>query len=273
MRDDAAAPKTLFGHPPGLFVLFFTEMWERFSYYGMRALLVYYMTKHLLMPQGQASHIYGLYCGLVYFTPLLGGLLADRRWGQHRCVVLGGALMAVGHFLMAFEALFYPALLFLILGNGCFKPNISAQVGGLYGEGDPRRDRAFSLFYVGINLGAFIAPLVCGTLGELWGWHYGFAAAGVGMLLGLVIYLLGQKHLPKDRLALTREVPTVNAQDAQNEKRRCLGLIAICCPWWCSGRCTSNRATPWRCGWTRTRTAPFSAGRCPPLGSRPSIPS
>ncbi len=214
-------PKTLFGHPPGLFVLFFTEMWERFSYYGMRALLVLYMTQHLLQQvqagapvfgfaalqsgleslygplanQALASQIYGLYTGLVYFTPFFGGLLADRLLGQRNCVVLGGVMMAIGHFLMAIEALFLPALLFLILGNGCFKPNISTQVGHLYAPGDPRRDGAFTIFYMGINLGAFFSPLICGTLGQIYGWHYGFAAAGVGMLLGLSIYLSGQKYL------------------------------------------------------------------------------
>ncbi len=187
-------------HPPGLKVLFFTEMWERFSYYGMRSLLVYYMIKHLHLTQEHSSHIYGLYTGFVYLTPLFGGLLADRVLGQRRAVILGAVLMAIGHFLMASETLFYPALLFLILGNGAFKPNISTQVGALYPPGDHRRDRAFSIFYMGINLGAFFSPLVCGTLGEKVGFHWGFAAAGVGMLIGLVVYLAGQKHLSPDLL-------------------------------------------------------------------------
>jgi POT family proton-dependent oligopeptide transporter len=218
-------PKTtdLFGHPRALSFLFATEMWERFSYYGMRALLVLYMVKYLLLPaqagnvmglaafksaleflfgplalQPFASQIYGFYTGLVYLTPILGGLLADRVLGQRRTVLIGAALMAVGHFMMAFEKLFLLALTVLILGNGCFKPNISTQVGFLYPPGDRRRDRAFSIFYVGINLGAFLAPLVCGTLGEELGWHYGFAAAGVGMTIGLVIYLLAAPALPKD---------------------------------------------------------------------------
>jgi POT family proton-dependent oligopeptide transporter len=217
----------MLGHPPGLFVLFFTEMWERFSYYGMRALLIFYMTKHLLMPQETASHVYGLYCGLIYFTPLMGGLLADRLLGQHRCIVFGGALMAVGHFLMAFESLFYLALLFLILGNGMFKPNISAQVGGLYAEGDARRDRAFSIFYVGINLGAFFAPVVCGGLGELWGWHYGFGVAGVGMVVGLITYLCGRKYLPQERsLTIQTSVPEMPPAEKKN---RILGFIVVCC--------------------------------------------
>jgi POT family proton-dependent oligopeptide transporter len=220
----------LFGHPKGLSFLFATEMWERFSYYGMRALLVLYMVKYLLPEsdradavlglksfrgaiewlfgpldiQPLASQIYGFYTGLVYFTPILGGLLADRVLGQRRTVILGAVLMAIGHFMMAFETLFLFALLALILGNGAFKPNISTQVGGLYPAGDRRRDRAFSIFYVGINLGAFLAPLVCGTLGERAGWHYGFAAAGVGMTIGLAIYLYALPTLPPDALAQRR---------------------------------------------------------------------
>jgi POT family proton-dependent oligopeptide transporter len=181
----------LFGHPRGLTFLFTTEMWERFSYYGMRSLLVLYMTKFLLLSdhsgnviglgalkraleglfgplevQPLSSQVWGLYTGLVYFTPIFGGLLADRVLGQRRTVVVGATLMAIGHFMMAVEQLFLFALLALILGSGCFKPNISTQVGGLYGASDPRRDRAYSIFYVGINLGAFLAPLVCGTLGN-----------------------------------------------------------------------------------------------------------
>src|SRR5664279_2390362 len=224
--DSPGAGADRFGHPRALTYLFATEMWERFSYYGMRALLVLYMVKYLLAPQHSeqvlglasfrnalefvfgplatqplASQIYGFYTGLVYLTPIVGGLLADRLLGQRRTVILGAALMAVGHFLMAFEHLFLLALIVLILGNGAFKPNISTQVGRLYAPGDRRRDRAFSIFYVGINLGAFLAPLVCGTLGEELGWHYGFAAAGVGMTTGLVIYLAATPALPKDSFA------------------------------------------------------------------------
>ncbi len=215
----------LFGHPRGLTFLFTTEMWERFSYYGMRSLLVLYMTKYLLLPahsgdviglvtvkrtleaafgpldvQPLSSQIWGLYTGLVYFTPIFGGLLADRVLGQRRTVIVGAVLMAIGHFMMAVEQLFLFALLFLIVGSGAFKPNISTQVGGLYAPGDRRRDRAYSIFYVGINVGAFLAPLVCGTLGEEVGWHYGFAAAGVGMCLGLCIYLYALPMLPPDEL-------------------------------------------------------------------------
>ncbi|MGO9377063.1 MAG: peptide MFS transporter [Dissulfurispiraceae bacterium] len=191
-------------HPTGLYVLFFTEMWERFSYYGMRSLLVYYMIKHLQFTQEHSSEIYGLYTGFVYFTPLFGGILADRLLGQRRIVILGAMLMAIGHFLMAFERMFFPALIFLILGNGAFKPNISTQVGALYPPDDHRRDRAFSIFYMGINLGAFFSPLVCGTLGEKLGFHWGFGAAGVGMVIGLIVYLRGQKHLAPDLIMLKK---------------------------------------------------------------------
>jgi len=221
----AKPPGDLFGHPRGLTFLFTTEMWERFSYYGMRALLVLYMTKYLLTPertgsvigldtlrnllesmfgplgaQPLASHIYGLYTALVYLTPLIGGLIADRVLGQRRTVIIGAALMAAGHFMMAFEPLFLLALTTLIVANGAFKPNIVTQVGGLYAPGDPRRDRAYSIFYVGVNLGAFLAPLISGTLGEQLGWHYGFLAAGVGMTIGLAIYLYALPVLPPDEM-------------------------------------------------------------------------
>ena len=161
--------------------------------------------------QPLSSQIYGFYTALVYLTPIFGGLLADRVLGQRRTVVIGATLMAIGHFMMAVEQLFLFALLALILGNGAFKPNISTQVGGLYAPGDHRRDRAYSIFYVGINVGAFLAPLVCGTLGENAGWHYGFAAAGVGMLIGLAIYLYALPLLPPDELQ--------RAQAAHIEKR------------------------------------------------------
>jgi len=219
---------SLFGHPKGLATLFLTEMWERFSYYGMRSLLVYYMMKQLMFTQAEASHIYGLYTGFVYLTPLFGGILADRYLGQRKTVILGGVLMAIGHFLMAFQFLFFPALVFLILGNGAFKPNISTQVGNLYTPGDPRRDRAFSIFYLGINVGALLSPLVCGTLGELYGWHYGFSAAGIGMVTGLSIYLFGQSWLAPDSLAkrkLDSDKDLVNL--TSNERNRIWGLMAI----------------------------------------------
>src|SRR5215475_3236252 len=252
---DMARPKDLFGHPRGLTFLFATEMWERFSYYGMRALLVLYMVKYLLHPehadnvigltalksllegvfgplemQPFSSHIYGLYTALVYLTPLFGGILADRVLGQHRTILLGAALMAIGHFMMAFEPLFLFALTLLILGNGAFKPNMSAQVGGLYAPGDPRRDRAYSIFYVGINLGAWLAPLVCGTLGEELGWHYGFAAAGVGMTLALVIYLFAMPALPPDELHKAIATGTEHAPLTRSEWRGILALLVLFIP-------------------------------------------
>jgi len=193
------------GHPKGLYILFFTEMWERFSYYGMRALLLLYMINYFKWTQEQASGTYKWYVSLVYLTPLLGGYLADRYLGNKRAIIIGASLMAIGHFCMAFEqeAVFYSALVFLIIGNGFFKPNMSVQVGRLYPANDPRRDSAYTIFYMGINLGAFASPIACGWLRQhtKWGYHAGFAAAGVGMVLGLIVYLLGQrwiKELPPD---------------------------------------------------------------------------
>jgi proton-dependent oligopeptide transporter, POT family len=254
-KDAAAGARDLFGHPRALTFLFATEMWERFSYYGMRALLVLYMVKYLLLPgnaenviglgalrqmleamfgplgvQAFSSQIYGLYTGLVYLTPVFGGLLADRVLGQHRTILLGAALMAIGHFIMAFESLFLVALTLLILGNGAFKPNMSAQVGGLYAPGDRRRDRAYSIFYVGINLGAFLAPLVCGTLGEELGWHYGFTAAGVGMTLALVIYLCAIPTLPPDELHQAIATGTEHAPLTRSEWRGILALLVLFIP-------------------------------------------
>jgi POT family proton-dependent oligopeptide transporter len=201
----AAAPasgppsgRTWFGQPPGLTILFLTEMWEKFSFFGMRAMLVYYMTKQLLMPQAQASMVYGLYAAFVYFTPIVGGVIADRWLGRRKAVILGASIMALGHFLMTFEPALYLALGCIALGNGFFLPSLPSQIGALYPAGDPRRVRAYNVYYVGINLGAFLAPLVCGTIGELYGWHYGFGVAGIGMLAGLAIYLLGGKHLPAE---------------------------------------------------------------------------
>lgn len=188
-------------HPKGLFLLFFVEMWERFSYYGMRALLVLYMIEALQFTTEKASHVYGWYTGLVYLTPLLGGYIADRYLGQRKAIVIGGVLMALGHFAMAFPPMpfFFGAMILLILGNGFFKPNISTVVGKLYEENDPRRDGGFTIFYMGINVGAFFSPLVCGALGEKIGWHWGFGAAGVGMVIGLAMYLWGQKMLLGDK--------------------------------------------------------------------------
>lgn len=190
-----------FGQPPGLTILFLTETWERFSYYGMSALLVYYMTKRLQFQQADASLIFGLYSGGVYLTPILGGYIADRWLGKRRAVLLGGTLMAIGHFSLAWESLFYLGLVLISVGNGLFLPSLPSQIGDLYPEDDPRRERAYNVYYVGVNLGGLLAPLVCGTLGEVYGWHWGFGAAGVGMCVGLAIYVLGQQHLPKPRPA------------------------------------------------------------------------
>jgi len=190
---------TWFGQPRGLTVLFLTNMWEQFSYFGMRALLVYYMTKQLLIGQAQSSFIYGTYTACAYFTPIVGGVIADRYLGKRKAVIIGASIMALGHFMMAFEALFYFALAAIALGNGLFLPSLPSQVGDLYQRDDPRRGWAFNIYYVGINIGGFLAPLICGTLGELYGWHYGFGAAGVGMVAGLLIYLVGQKHLPQEQ--------------------------------------------------------------------------
>jgi proton-dependent oligopeptide transporter, POT family len=187
------------GHPKGLYVLFATEFWERFSYYGMRAIFALYMTKMLLMDKALASNIYGSYTGLVYLTPLIGGYVADRYWGNRRSIFVGGLLMALGQFFMFFSASFtsniglatslmWGGLAFLIFGNGFFKPNISTMVGQLYEDYDRRKDAAYTIFYMGINAGAFVAPLICGYLGENIDFKWGFLAAGLGMLVSLVIF-------------------------------------------------------------------------------------
>jgi POT family proton-dependent oligopeptide transporter len=190
---------TWFGQPRGLTILFLTEMWEKFSFFGMRALLVYYVTKELHYNQANASLIFGAYAAGVYLTPIFGGMIADRWLGRRRAVIIGGLLMAVGHFMMATESLFFPAMVVIAIGNGLFLPNLPSQVPLLYPQGDPRGASAFNVYYAGVNLGAFLAPLVCGTLGEVYGWHYGFGAAGIGMCLGLLIYIGGGRYLPSDQ--------------------------------------------------------------------------
>jgi POT family proton-dependent oligopeptide transporter len=200
----AATSGSWFGQPKGLTVLFLTEMWEKFSFFGMRALQVYYMTKALHFSQSKASMVYGLYAAGVYFTPIIGGAISDRWLSRRTAVITGGLIMACGHFMMAFQALFYPALVFIAIGNGFFLPNLPSQVRGLYGVDDARKGSAYNIYYMGINLGAFLAPLVCGTLGELYGWHYGFTAAGIGMCLGLAIYIGGGRHLPPEPLRTAR---------------------------------------------------------------------
>ncbi|MBB5715611.1 peptide MFS transporter [Sphingomonas aerophila] len=192
-----SADRAWFGQPRGLTVLFLTNMWEQFSYYGMRALLVYYMTKQLAMAQGSASLVYGTYTACAYFTPIFGGVIADRLLGKRRAIILGGSIMAAGHFMMTFEPLFYPALATIAIGNGLFLPSLPSQIDDLYEPGDPRVGWAYNVYYVGVNIGGFLAPLICGTLGELYGWHWGFGAAGVGMVAGLCIYLWGQRYLPE----------------------------------------------------------------------------
>ena len=228
------------GHPKGLYYLSFTEVWERFSFYGMQALLVLYMVDQALTPghietiagmtsfraalegafgplsiQALSSQIFGLYTGFVYFTPIIGGWIGDQVLGRRRTVLIGAGLMALGHLLMAFEVSFLVALLLLILGSGCLKGNISAQVGDLYTRDDPRRTPAFSLFNLAINIGAFVAPLACGTLGELYGWHYGFGLAAAGMVVGALVYWSGGKHMPVQVIARrASRRPALSRRDA-----------------------------------------------------------
>ncbi|MBV9549603.1 MAG: peptide MFS transporter [Alphaproteobacteria bacterium] len=255
---DSVPEKTWFGHPRGLTVLFGTELWERYSYYAMRALLVLYLTKYVLLPghienvwfepqlrsfyegmfgplsvQQFSSLLYGTYTGLIYLTPLPGGWLADNVIGQRYTAMIGIVMMAFGHFMMASEALLFPALLLLVVGGGLFKTNTAAQVGMLYDSGDARRDRAYSIYYVGTNLGAFIAPLIGGTLGEKVGWHYGFGSAGVGMLIALAVYWMGWKTLPKEGL---QERKTVEKKPLNKDEWLSVGaLVLLVLPlvlWW-----------------------------------------
>lgn len=188
------------GHPKALYMLFFTEMWERFTFYGMRALLILFMTSQLFYPDAKANHIYGSYQALVYAMPLFGGMLADRLLGSRRSIIFGGIIMALGSFVMAIpsEIAFYAGMGFIVVGNGFFKPNISSVVGKLYGENDPRRDAGFSLFYMGINIGAFAGGLICGYLGQNVDWHLGFGVAGIFMIIGLIVFQMG-KHLLEDK--------------------------------------------------------------------------
>jgi POT family proton-dependent oligopeptide transporter len=226
----AAAPPQWLGQPRGLSVLFLTQMWEIFSYYGMRVLLVYYMTKQLRMGQQHASLVYGAYSATFYFTPILGGIVADRWLGKRRAVILGAAIMSLGHFMMTSEGLLYFALAAIALGNGLFLPSLPSQVEGLYAKDDPRRDGAYNVYYVGINLGGLLAPLVCGTLGELYGWHWGFGAAGVGMLAGLAIYVFGSRYLPAEARAAAPAAAVDAAPPTHDLRTRLLvlGAIGLC---------------------------------------------
>jgi proton-dependent oligopeptide transporter, POT family len=263
--------RDLFGHPRGLTTLFATEMWERFTYYGMRALFIYYLTMEVLPPghvehvlfypqmktfygwmsgplniQQLSSLIYGTYTGLVYATPLVGGWIADRYFGQRRTVIVGIVLMGAGQFMMTSEALLFPSLLLMIVGSGFFKTNTSAQVGMLYPTGDARRDRAYSIYYVGTNLGAFLSPLVAGTLGEVYGWRYGFAVAGVGMVFALVIYLWGWRTLPAEHRA---EIQKLDRRPLTRAEWKSVGaLVLLVVPvtlWWACYEQQGNTIALW----------------------------
>jgi POT family proton-dependent oligopeptide transporter len=241
--QDGDAAGTFLGHPKGLFMLFFAEMWERFSYYGMRALLIFYLTQHWLFSDDKASVIYGAYTALVYITPVLGGYLADKYLGQRKAVLFGAVLLTFGHFLMGFEGdggqdaaslnIFWLALAFIIVGSGFLKANISVMVGQLYKRTDVRRDGAYTIFYMGINLGAFLGSLICGYLGQTYGWSYGFGAAGFGMLLGLLVFiwfkplLLGRGEAP-DPAALAKPVAGIKFEWLLY----LLGILAVGLCWW-----------------------------------------
>src|SRR5437870_7719691 len=213
MADTAAANKQWFGHPRGLSTLFFTEMWERFSYYGMRGILLLFLVATIGnggfgLTDRTGAAIYGLYVGFVYLMALPGGWVADRILGQRRAVFLGGCVIAAGHFSMAIPTVpsFYLGLVLIVVGTGLLKPNVSAMVADLYPEGGTRRDAGFSVFYSGINVGALLGPLVCGFLGEKINWHLGFGAAGIGMILGLIQYRAGGKYLGE--AGLRRPMPS-----------------------------------------------------------------
>jgi POT family proton-dependent oligopeptide transporter len=224
MHPEGRPARTLFGHPPGLTVLFLTQMWAEFSFFGLQALLVYYMTKHLGFAQSKSSVIYGIYGAAAFFSPFFGGLIADRWLGRTLSVIIGGVMMMLGHFAMAFESLLFPALALVALGNGLFIPPLATQVGSLYGDKDPRKAYAYSAYYMGINLGGLLAPLVCGTLGELYGWHWGFAAAGIGMAIGLAVYLSFLKQLPPEP-ARKRETRSTGGTLIDSAKLKTLFLL------------------------------------------------
>jgi POT family proton-dependent oligopeptide transporter len=255
-KDEALryADTAFLGHPRGLAWLSFCEAWERFSYYGMQALLVLYMTHRLLQPGhvenvfgfarfraaieatygpltplALASAIFGLYAGLVYLTPILGGILSDRFLGRTRTVIIGAVLMAAGHFLMAFEVSFLFALLCLLIGIGCFKGNIATQVGDLYPADDPRRADAYQIYMLGIQIAVIVSPLVCGTLGQVYGWHWGFGAAGVGMLIGLAVYLTGLPWLPAEPQIVRRAARGDRVALTSREKLT-VGVLALIVP-------------------------------------------
>jgi proton-dependent oligopeptide transporter, POT family len=238
MIDAAAAPHAPEkGHPPALYILFFTEMWERFSFYGMKAMLLLYIMDQFKFGHERANDIYSWYIALVYLPTPLGGLIADKVLGYRKTIIVGGVLMMFGHFFMAIERypVFLAALALLIVGSGCFKANISTVVGMLYPQGDHRRDRAFSIFYLGINIGAFVSPIACGWLHDHYGYKWGFAAAGFGMLIGLIIFLVGQPFLRGVNLDLPakrEELPAAERDKAVDPpeviRGRVIALFIVC---------------------------------------------
>ena len=225
MESVVIAPRTdWFGQPRGLTILFLTEMWDQFSFFGMRALLVLYMTKHLAIGQGQASWIYGGYAALVYLTPVFGGIVTDRWLRRRTAVIVGGTIMAAGHFMMASESLLLPALATIAIGNGLFLPSLPSQIDSLYAPDDPRRKSAYNIYYVGINLGALMAPLVVGTVGEAYGFHWGFALAGAGMIVAMTTYISGSRYLPPDP-APGENRSTASPQRSSREFRQRVALL------------------------------------------------
>ena len=279
----------MFGHPRGLTYLFTTEMAERFSYYGMRAILVLYLTNVLLLHptvdgvigyssmkwffetvfnggqpldvQPLSSIIYGCYTAFVYLTPFFGGMIADRWIGQRYSVIVGGVIMAVGEFALMAHSLFFIGLFLLIIGNGFFKPNISTQVGNLYQPGDARIDRAYSIFYVGINVGAFFSPLICGSLAEdpAYGYSFGFLAAGVGMVLGILIYLFALRTLPKDRIARLQNKTEEKKPLTRADWKAVVALVLLCFPttlFWAVYEQQGNTISLWTEKFTDRRLIP-----------------
>ncbi len=274
--------RDLFGHPRGLTTLFGTEMWERFTYYGMRALLIYYLTMEVLLPghvehvlfypqmkafyewmsgplnvQQLSSLIYGTYTGLVFATPLLGGWIADNYLGQRKTVVIGILLMGAGQFMLTSEALLFPSLLLIIFGTGFLKTNTTTQVGMLYAAGDARRDRAYSIFYIGINLGGAIGPLIAGFLGETYGWRWGFLAAGVGMVAALINYIYGWRSLPAERRVETHRSERKKLTRAEWKSVGALILLVIPVTlWWACYEQQGNTIALWAMDNTDRRLIP-----------------
>ena len=219
-----------FGQPRGLTILFLTEMWEKFSFYGMRSLLVLYMVKHLAIAQGRASWIYGIYAAAVYLMPLFGGVIADRWIGRRTAVICGGLIMAAGHFMMASESLFLFALATIAIGSGLYMPSLPSQIDSLYAHDDPRRKSAYNVYYMGVNLGAFAAPLIVGTIGEAYNFHWGFSLAGLGMIVGLTTYVAGARYLPPEptrRIAIPAGAAEASEPAEAGVKKRLVWLLAV----------------------------------------------